>query len=167
MGVDDLRVFVCGRAGDFRDGVDDRSDVAFGRFGAVQGDHQEAAPARSGEAAVRLQHAVGVLRVFAIVDYLVGEPAGRDYVLPFAAERAMGRGGGDCAAVQLRGSVSAAAVAGRQAHGRGGFEDRGVDDIHAAGGFVLDDATGIYFAGVADVAGYRGARCANWFVDGI
>ena len=31
VGFDDLRIFVCGRAGDCRDGVDDRGDCAAGR----------------------------------------------------------------------------------------------------------------------------------------
>ena len=81
LGVNDLRILVCGRADDFGHVADDhrRNHVLADR--AVLAQHKQKAHARTGETSVRVQQGVGVLLILAVTEYMVGEPAGRNYFL--------------------------------------------------------------------------------------
>ena len=87
-------------------------------------------------------------RFFAIVDHLVGQPAGRNQLLSHPAVWPMGCGRGDRADFQFCASLSGVAVAGLKAECPLGFEGSIMDAVLPLGGPILDDPAGIHEAAV-------------------
>src|SRR6185369_244031 len=164
--LDDLRFHLRRRLESQRVGLCNRHD---GEARARRADAAHRGPAafpRFGQAAAGARHAVGLLRVFAIPDYLVRQSSGRDRLLPRAHTNSLGRAYHRDRNTSFRRAVSVPPIAWTETRSRQTGHGRAVDTRYARSGPAVGARTGIQDS-TLDLTGRVCARWFWWFVAGI
>src|SRR5471030_1623866 len=119
------------------DGVSDRPDGFAPLSPSHVPDPYGAPPPRSGQVPAGAGHGVGILFVFAVPDYLGGQPARRNSLVSDAAEWRLGIRRSGFGAGPFRAALRPAALARPEAQFQAAGRHRRLHSVHAHGGPLL------------------------------
>ena len=119
--------------------------VQFSRERTPTPNHSEASSPRSGQTALRFQHALGLFRFLSTVDHLVRQSARRDFLLPHALVWRLGRRRSDRLLFSF--ALPFLVLLSRDVKRQRWLDHQGryLDDRIPPRRSLLDDAAGIYF----------------------